>query len=127
MRALLALLILAVSLPASAQVHVKGYTRKDGTYVPPHERTAPNSTRLDNYSTKGNYNPYTGKEGTKSPYPERSFPAYTPFSQPTVPRYLPKYQPHNPSYELSPPLLDDADSTDDTGNDQDEADGADDR
>lgn len=51
-------------LTASA-VHVKGYTKKDGTYVAPHERTAPNHTKNDNYSTKGNVNPYTGKEGTK--------------------------------------------------------------
>lgn len=51
-------------LTASA-VHVKGYTRKDGTYVAPHERTSPNHTKNDNYSTKGNVNPYTGKEGTK--------------------------------------------------------------
>lgn len=46
-------------------VHVNGYTRKDGTYVAPHERTAPNSTKNDNWSTKGNVNPYTGKAGTK--------------------------------------------------------------
>lgn len=46
-------------------VNVRGYTRKDGTYVAPHVRTSPNSTKSDNYSTKGNVNPYTGKEGTK--------------------------------------------------------------
>jgi len=27
---------------------VKGYTRKDGTYVKGHRRTNPNSTKLDN-------------------------------------------------------------------------------
>jgi endonuclease YncB( thermonuclease family) len=27
--------------PSSGRVHVKGYTRKDGTYVPPHTRSAP--------------------------------------------------------------------------------------
>jgi hypothetical protein len=47
---------------------VRGYTRKDGTYVQPHMRTAPNSSKLDNYSTKGNVNPYTGKEGTQDPF-----------------------------------------------------------
>ena len=46
-------------------VHVKGYTKKDGTYVAPYTRTSPNHTKSDNYSTKGNVNPYTGKEGTK--------------------------------------------------------------
>ncbi len=55
-------------------VHVKGYTRKDGTVVQPHERTAPNSTKNDNYSTRGNVNPYTGKVGTK-PRDEDSAPA----------------------------------------------------
>jgi hypothetical protein len=49
-------------------VSVKGHTRRDGTYVEPHKRTAPNSTKRDNYSTKGNTNPYTGKKGTKKVY-----------------------------------------------------------
>lgn len=31
-----------------------------------HYRSSPNSTKSDNYSTKGNYNPYTGKPGTKT-------------------------------------------------------------
>jgi hypothetical protein len=42
-----------------------GYVRQDGTYVAPSHATNPNSTRSDNYSTKGNVNPYTGKAGTK--------------------------------------------------------------
>ncbi|MBS1972314.1 MAG: hypothetical protein JSU04_18555 [Bdellovibrionales bacterium] len=46
-------------------VHVNGYTKKDGTYVAPHERSAPNNTKLDNWSHKGNVNPYTGEVGTK--------------------------------------------------------------
>jgi hypothetical protein len=46
-------------------VSVKGYFRKDGTYVAPHMRSAPNATALDNWSSKGNVNPYTGKPGTK--------------------------------------------------------------
>lgn len=46
---------------------VSGYTKKDGTYVMPHYRTAPNNTKSDNYSTYGNINPYTGKEGSKKP------------------------------------------------------------
>ena len=50
---------------AFAQVSVKGYTRKDGTYVAPHQRSAPNSTRNDNYTTRGNINPYTGEPGTR--------------------------------------------------------------
>lgn len=44
---------------------VKGYTTKGGTYVAPHRQTNPNRTRSDNWSTKGNVNPYTGKPGTR--------------------------------------------------------------
>jgi hypothetical protein len=46
---------------------VRGYTKKDGTYVAPHQRTNPNGTQRDNWSSKPNYNPYTGKEGKKEP------------------------------------------------------------
>lgn len=63
--ALLAVAFIAPSL--SAQVHVRGYTRRDGTYVAPHYRSSPNSTTLDNYSTRGNVNPYTGEVGTRDP------------------------------------------------------------
>jgi hypothetical protein len=52
----------------SSSVHVSGYTRSNGTYVAPHYRTAPDATKLNNWSTKGNVNPYTGKAGTKDPY-----------------------------------------------------------
>lgn len=51
---------------AFAVVHVKGYTKKNGTYVAPHYRSSPNKTTRDNWSTKGNVNPYTGKKGSKS-------------------------------------------------------------
>jgi hypothetical protein len=44
---------------------VSGYTTSRGTYVAPHYQTNPNSTRNDNYSTRGNVNPHTGEAGTK--------------------------------------------------------------
>ena len=44
---------------------VHGYTKKDGTVVAPYHATNPNQTRNDNYSTRGNVNPYTGTDGTK--------------------------------------------------------------
>lgn len=57
-----------VAAPVMAEDHaVKGYVKKDGTYVAPSHATNPNATKLDNYSTKGNVNPYTGKPGTKNP------------------------------------------------------------
>jgi hypothetical protein len=46
---------------------VKAYVKKDGTYVAPTRATNPNKTQRDNFSSKGNVNPATGKEGTKAP------------------------------------------------------------
>lgn len=48
-------------------VHVRGHVTRAGRYIAPHMRTSPNRTRLDNYSTRGNVNPYTAKAGSKSP------------------------------------------------------------
>ena len=45
--------------------YTRGYVRRNGTYVSGHYRTNPDSTRINNYSTRGNYNPFTGKAGTK--------------------------------------------------------------
>lgn len=52
---------------ANPQSHSRsGYIRRDtGTYVAPYHATNPNGTRLDNYSTRPNYNPYTGRTGTR--------------------------------------------------------------
>ena len=44
---------------------VKGHVKKDGTYVQPHRATNPNKTQRDNWSSKPNVNPNTGKTGTK--------------------------------------------------------------
>jgi len=55
---------------ASADQYVNGYTKSNGTYVQGYTRTSPNRTTSDNYSTKGNINPYTGQEGTKNEYPQ---------------------------------------------------------
>lgn len=56
--------------PGSGQVnpqnhYTHGYLRGYGTYVPGYHATNPNETRRDNYSTKGNVNPWTGALGTK--------------------------------------------------------------
>lgn len=69
MKKLILCALLALSSSAvMADDHVKGYVKSNGTYVAPHIRTTPNSTKLDNYSSKGNINPYTGQRGTKDPY-----------------------------------------------------------
>jgi hypothetical protein len=66
--ALLALGCLNLTAQANTKDHsVKGYTKKDGTYVAPHRQTNPNKTEKDNYGTKGNTNPSNGKEGTRDP------------------------------------------------------------
>lgn len=49
----------------SAREHVSGYTKKDGTHVAAHNRSTKDSTKTNNWSTKGNTNPETGKAGTK--------------------------------------------------------------
>lgn len=56
-----------LSLPGITDSQVKGHYRKDGTYVKPHYRSDPNPSVRDNWSTKGNVNPYTGKPGTRNP------------------------------------------------------------
>lgn len=62
----LALLTLTPATTEAAS-RVKGYYKpKTGTYVQPHYRSSPNRTRIDNWSTKGNYNPFTAKKGYKS-------------------------------------------------------------
>ncbi|AZP12717.1 hypothetical protein EJN92_12320 [Undibacterium parvum] len=56
------------SSPSSNGSHsVNGYVKKDGTYVAPSHATNPNRSKADNWSSKGNTNPHTGKDGTKDP------------------------------------------------------------
>jgi hypothetical protein len=54
--------------PLLADVSVSGYYRKNGTYVAPYHRSSPDGDFSNNWSTRGNINPYTGQEGTKD-YP----------------------------------------------------------
>lgn len=60
-----AAILLVAPVLAQSSHSVRGYTRKDGTYVAPHRQTNPNGTLNDNWSTRGNTNPDTGREGTK--------------------------------------------------------------
>jgi hypothetical protein len=58
----------AVFATSSGGTHsVKGHTTKNGTYIAPHQQTNPNGTQRDNWSSKPNVNPYTGKAGTVEP------------------------------------------------------------
>lgn len=60
-------LILTATSPLFAHAgYVGGYVRSNGTVVQPYIRSDANSTKLDNYSTRGNTNPYSGQRGTRS-------------------------------------------------------------
>lgn len=51
----------------SSSVHTtRSYVKKNGTVVRGYKATNPNGTQRDNFSAKGNVNPYTGKAGTKA-------------------------------------------------------------
>ena len=69
-RTIVATLAITATLASTAFAdnRVGGYTTKRGTYVEPHYKSSANKSTFDNYSTKGNFNPYTGKQGTKDPF-----------------------------------------------------------
>jgi len=63
---ILLILFLLVSIVefADAAVRVRGYYRRStGIWVQPHYRSSPNRYKWDNWSSWGNYNPYTGRRG----------------------------------------------------------------
>jgi hypothetical protein len=71
MKKVIATIVIAlISLVALSQTpqYVNGYYRSNGTYVQGYYRTKANNTIRDNYSTKGNINPYTGQKGTRTYY-----------------------------------------------------------
>lgn len=86
---LLGFALVAMAGSAPAQNFNPGYVTPNGTYVPPHYSSTPNSTRLDNYSTRGNVNPYTGQAGTVNPY---ATPAPAPVYQPPASIYSNPYR-----------------------------------
>ncbi|GAC1439744.1 MAG: hypothetical protein NVSMB58_36630 [Terriglobales bacterium] len=75
---IIATALLSLALPGFAKSHsrssrssrtgverVHGYTKKNGTHVKGYDRTRKDRTDANNWSTKGNVNPETGKRGTK--------------------------------------------------------------
>ena len=52
---------------AQAQVWVAPHVRRDGTYVPGHFPSTPDSNPYNNWSYPGNTNPYTGNQATGDP------------------------------------------------------------
>ena len=59
-----ALFTVSSSVVEARTIRVKSYTTSRGTYVNSYYRTSPNRYSFDNYSSKGNYNPYSGRTGT---------------------------------------------------------------
>lgn len=61
--------IMVFSASAEARdTYVRGYTQKNGTYVQPYHRSASDNSAVNNYGSRGNYNPYSGKQGQENPY-----------------------------------------------------------
>lgn len=62
----LALLTMTVAASSTeAAQRVCGYMKKSGTYVMPHYKSNRDHTKRNNYSTKGNFNPYSFRKGSK--------------------------------------------------------------
>ena len=61
------MLLQSAAFARTGSHYVRGYTTRRGTYVQAHRATNPNHTKLDNWSTKGNVNPFTGKRGAVNP------------------------------------------------------------
>lgn len=64
--AIIAITLILITTPLFAAQYVRGYLRSDGTYVQGHYRSSPDNSYNNNYSTKGNNNPYTGQSGSQS-------------------------------------------------------------
>jgi hypothetical protein len=62
-----AAILSASSAHAWGTHYVRPYVNGNGTYVQGHYRTNPDGNRLNNWSTQGNVNPYTGSAGTGEP------------------------------------------------------------
>lgn len=64
----ISMLMLTFCTETEAQnVYVHSHITKSGTIVQQHYRTRPDHSRLNNWSTNGQANPYTGKRGRKNP------------------------------------------------------------
>jgi hypothetical protein len=75
-------------LMAQGYQYVRPYTRRNGTYVPGHYRTNPDGNVYNNWSTRGNVNPFTGQPGYRNPYPS--------YKTTPTPQY---YNPHKDLYD----------------------------
>ncbi len=58
----------ARAISPSAPTYVNPHVRSNGSYVGGHYRSRQNDSTFDNFSTRGNVNPYTGKRGSSDPF-----------------------------------------------------------
>lgn len=72
--AALAAWLLAGAADAQAQgsTQRRGYVTRNGVHVPPSRQTRPDASKLNNWSTRGNVNPHTGRAGTVDPFRPRA-------------------------------------------------------
>lgn len=61
--------VLVMPTVACADQWVNGYIRQDGTYVHGYWRSSSDWSQYNNFSTKGNMNPYTGRRGYRAVQP----------------------------------------------------------
>ncbi len=59
--------LMSISTSLLADTYVSGHYRDNGTWVEPYSRSSANNSLSDNYSSRGNTNPYTGSVGTVDP------------------------------------------------------------
>lgn len=63
----LVIFIMGMFRPAFAEdTYIDGYIRNDGGFVQPHFRSQADNYTDNNFSARGNINPYTGEHGTDS-------------------------------------------------------------
>ena len=63
---ILLLIVSFLSVSVMADTYVRGYQKRDGSFVQGHYRSKKDNSFDNNYSTRGNTNPYTGTIGTKT-------------------------------------------------------------
>lgn len=61
--------ILIMASPIAQAKYQRGYYKPSTrSYVKGHFKTRSDNLKFNNYSSKGNRNPYTGKKGYRNPY-----------------------------------------------------------
>lgn len=64
MFAMVATVLVGAPFAVCAQEYTRGYTRSDGTEVRGYMHSTPDGDATNNYSYRGNTNPYTGEVGS---------------------------------------------------------------